>query len=100
MPTDPVSRTQRLRTIIDIQSMLVSVEFDLSSFLSMVVEHVQKLTNASGAVIELVEDTEMVYRAASGTLAPHIGIRLQRANSLSGLCVQTREILQSVDTAL
>jgi diguanylate cyclase (GGDEF)-like protein len=99
-PSDPATRTQQLRTIIDIQSMLVSVEFDLSSFLRIVVEHVQQLTNASGAVIELVEDTDMVYGAASGTLAPHVGFRLPRANTLSGLCVQTRQILQSVDTSL
>jgi len=39
----------------------------------------------------------MVYRAASGTAASHVGLRLKIAASLSGQCVLTAEILRCDD---
>lgn len=55
---------------------------------------------ATGAVIELLDGDEMVYRATSGTAAPFKGVRLQVASSLSGACVHLGEVLVSHDTAL
>ncbi|GAB6196146.1 diguanylate cyclase domain-containing protein [Lysobacter xanthus] len=63
-----------------------------------VVETVQRLTRCVGAVLEVADDDEMVYRAASGVVAGHVGLRLDRATSLSGLCVAERRVLQAVDT--
>jgi len=40
----------------------------------------------------------MVYRAAAGQLAPHIGLRLKAATSLSGRCVAHGTIMHSTDT--
>ncbi len=96
----PVNETAlRLKKIIDMQSLLVSMKFDLGEFMQTVAEQVQAVTSASGAVVELIEGNEMVYRAASGTVAPYIGLRLASENSLSGLCVRTGEMLISADTA-
>jgi diguanylate cyclase (GGDEF)-like protein len=49
-------------------------------------------------VIELAEDEDMVYRAASGLAAGQLGLRLKRASSLSGRCVMSGEILRCTDT--
>jgi diguanylate cyclase (GGDEF)-like protein len=91
--------TERLRRIIQVQSILGSAEFDLPNFMQTVVENMQSLTPATGAVVELLEGDEMVYKAAGGSVAPHVGLRLASAKSLSGLCVQTQELKISGDTS-
>ena len=48
--------------------------------------------------MELAEGDEMVYRAASGMAARLLGLRLKRASSLSGLCVETNEALRCDDS--
>lgn len=93
-PTRELPLTQVIRT----QARLASADFDLSAFLNLVVQQMQKLTPATGVVVELVEKDEMVYRAATGTVAAYIGLRLKIIGSISGLCVKTRKILHSPDT--
>ena len=63
-----------------------------------IVEQVQRLTRASGSVVEVVDGEDLVYRAASGMIRAHVGLRLPRAGSLSGRCVEFREVMYSPDT--
>ncbi|MBV9575592.1 MAG: GAF domain-containing protein, partial [Gammaproteobacteria bacterium] len=88
----------RLNRIIMVQSRLVSSNFNLDAFMDLIVHQMQDLTPATGVVIELVDGKEMVYRAATGTVASHIGMRLAIGNSISGLCVNSHKILSSNDT--
>lgn len=90
---------ERLTEIIDTQSILASAEFDLSAFMQIVVNRMQAMTPATGAVVELVQGDEMVYEAASGTLGPYVGTRLPKSKSLSGMCVADREVKIANDTA-
>jgi diguanylate cyclase (GGDEF)-like protein len=60
----------RLQKIIDLQSMLVSLQFNLPDFMQAVVTQLQALT---------------------GSIAPHTGLRLRAANSLSGLSIRNSE---------
>ncbi|MFZ6654321.1 diguanylate cyclase domain-containing protein [Undibacterium sp. TJN19] len=87
----------RLERIIETQSLLAQADLDLAVFMQLVVDTLQELTEAKGAVVELVDDDYMVYRSASGAIAQHVGLRLLRANSLSGLCVSSAQILQCDD---
>lgn len=89
-----------LNHIITTQEKLSEANFDIDFFMNLVVEQVQKLTKATGVVVELVEGDDMVYRAATGTVANHVGLHLTRKGSLSGLCVEKREVLRSDDTEL
>jgi len=91
--------SEHLKQIIELQSLLVSLEFDLATFMNIAVERLQKLTGATGAVIELKEGDEMVYKAVSGTVAPYLGFRIKMAGSLAGLCVSKGEIMISDDTS-
>lgn len=84
--------------IIHTQSLLTEAEFNLNAFMQLVVEQMQELTPASGAVIELIDGDEMVYRAATGTVAAYVGLRLKIKNSISGLCVSSNAVLSSDDT--
>jgi diguanylate cyclase (GGDEF)-like protein len=88
----------RLKKVIDLQGLLVSLRFNLPEFMQAVVNQLQEATGCSGTVVELLEGDEMVYAAASGTVAPYVGLRLQRGNSLSGLAIRMGEVLISTDT--
>jgi diguanylate cyclase (GGDEF)-like protein/PAS domain S-box-containing protein len=78
--------------------MLAKADLDLDAFINLVVERMAILTNATGTVMETVDGNEMVYHAAAGTLTEHLGLRFNIANSLSGLCIQSREVLNCIDT--
>ena len=91
------SRDQ-LIAIIRIQTEIARQGLDLAQVMSVVVERALELIKSEGAVIELAEDEDMVYRAASGIAAGQLGLRLKLASSLSGRCVLSGEILRCIDT--
>jgi putative methionine-R-sulfoxide reductase with GAF domain len=88
---------ERLQNLIDTQSAITQADQNLGQFMQIVASTVQELTGASGAVVELVEGDVMVYRCATGVVAPHVGVRLERNGSLSGLCVASAEVLRCND---
>ena len=86
-----------LMEIISAQTDIAQLGLDLGGVMAFVTERVQQLTGASGAIVELAEGDEMVYRAASGIAKHQLGLRLQRTGSLSGLCVGPRTVLRCDD---
>ena len=93
------AEADRLRMIIDTQSLINAAALDLDEVMRVVTEQAQLLTGADGGVVEMVEGDEMVYRAVSGTAAASLHTRLQRSRSLSGLCVDQRSPLRCDDTS-
>lgn len=77
----------KLLTIIRIQTEIAQLGPDLEQVMTLVARRAQSLTGATGAAVELVEGARMVYRAATGTASPQLGLGLERDGSLSGLCV-------------
>lgn len=90
----------RLQRIIDTQTTIVQSDLDLAGFMQLIVDTLQELTEAKGAVIEFVEGEWMVYRCASGLVSSHVGLRLRREDSLSGCCVAARQVLRCNDTEM
>ncbi len=88
---------ETLNRIIEIQS-AIATDFSMAGVMQLVVESAQEITNASGAVIEMAEGDSMVYCAASGSGAAHVGLRLPMFGSLSGLCVRTGAIHRCDDS--
>ena len=88
----------RLERIIQTQSLLVQAELDLDRFMQLVVDKVRELTGAAGAVVELVEGHDIVYRSASGHVARHVGLRLAFEESLSGRCMRSATALRCDDS--
>lgn len=63
-----------------------------------IVDQVLSLIQAAdGAVVELVDGDALAYVCAAGTLAEHVGLRLARDGSLSGLSVRRNETLYCRD---
>lgn len=98
-PDDEALRRYRatLDAVVELQHELVLATLDVDRVMRVVVERTQALTGADGAVVEIADGDEMVYRAACGSAAPHLGTRLKIATSLSGLSLRTGEILESRD---
>jgi len=82
-----VERLDRLERIIQTQALLVQADLELAPFMQLVVDNLRELTAADGAVVELVEGDEMVYHSGSGVARQHVGMRLARADSLSGRAI-------------
>ncbi|MEH2144398.1 PAS domain S-box protein [Nostoc sp.] len=91
-------RSQQLAAAIALQQEIAARSPHLDEVMALIVDRVQQLTQADGSVIEIVEGDELVYRAASGAVAPYVGLRLNIATSLSGQCIQTGKILNCTDT--
>lgn len=96
--TARADRLEWLQGLLEVQSLITEQGFDLDTFMQRVVDLAQSLTDAAGAVVELVEGEDMVYRRASGTIREYVGLRLVRAGSLSGLCVAQARVLRCDDT--
>ncbi len=89
---------ERLSSIIAIQQEIASAKLELNTVMSLVAERLRNLLGSDGAAVELVEGDELVYQAASGTVAPYLGLRLKVDSSLSGWCVRRGELMHSEDT--
>ncbi len=87
-----------LASVVEIQQEIATADLDLEAVMNLVAGRMRHVTRADGGVVELVEDEELVYRAASGTVGAHVGLRLDISSSLSGRCVLGGEILRSDDT--
>jgi TonB family protein len=57
-----------------------------------------KATRAGSAALALARGDELVCRAATGPLAPDLGVPLSTRDGLSGACLQTHRPQLSVDT--
>jgi putative methionine-R-sulfoxide reductase with GAF domain len=88
---------ERFTAIIATQNDIATAELDLNAVMALIVERTQQITNASGAVIELVEGEDTVYRTASGRAATHIGFRRPMSTSFSGLSVRSGKIMRCDD---
>lgn len=96
-PAPPSGNTDRLLDVIRTQTDIAKLGLDLGGVMALVAERAQRITRAFGAVVELAEGDDMVYRAAAGVAGPHLGMRLARATSLSGLCIREGRPLNCED---
>lgn len=92
------ARLARMEQLVAAQTALAEADLDLDAFMSAVVERLAGLTQAAGAIVELVDGEDLVYRAANTDFRHHMGVRLKRATSFSGLCVARAEVLLCDDT--
>jgi PAS domain S-box-containing protein len=99
--TSSTLRTSRLewllQGVLEMQQLVTDAEFDFDMFMQRVVDLAENLTAARGAVIELLEGDEMVYRSASVSLREYVGLRLKLGTSLSGRCVTEQRVLRCDD---
>jgi two-component system, cell cycle sensor histidine kinase and response regulator CckA len=89
---------EALAAVAETQQRITAAGADVNAVLHLVAEQAQRITGADGAVVEMREGEEMVYRAATGSAAAHVGLRLQVGSSLSGHVVLTDTPVLCMDT--
>ena len=94
----PQVSTETLLEIIHAQVRLVDLGNNLSAVIDEASAVAVRLTNADGAVVELLEGEEIVYRSASGIAEPQLGLRMPLANSLSGYCLMHKVAASCTDS--
>jgi PAS domain S-box-containing protein len=87
MPSS-IELAARLSAVVSLQQETLAVINDPDKVMQLVVNRTPEVTNGTGAVIEMAEGTDLVYRAASGTAAKQLGLRLSIGSSLSGAAVR------------
>lgn len=97
MPSS-IDLAARLASIVSLQQEILNVLDDAEKVMKLVVDRIPEVTSGSGAVIEILDGDEMVYRAASGSASSHVGLRLKREGSLSGEAVNKGAVLSCDDT--
>ena len=97
---DRLQIAQAQAAIVAIQQEVASSGEGLQSLMELLASRAQALSSATGAVVEWIEGDEMVYKAASGSLAGQTGMRLAREGSLSGLSVKQGQVLICDDSEL
>lgn len=88
-----------LIAIIAMQNEIARSSIGFENVMQVVAERAMVLTGATGAVVELVDEDAMLYRAACGSVAGFAGFRIPQEGSLAGLCVRERRALHAADTA-
>ena len=91
---------ERLASITAIQQEIAAAEPDQDCIMKLAVSRARQLTGADGAVIELVEGDEIVFRATAGSAAAQAGKRFDVQKSFSGLAIRTDEILRCDDAVM
>lgn len=89
---------KKLEEIIQAQTSIARLGINFGAILKEAAQQSQKLTNADGAVIELIENDEMVIRAASGIASHYYGVRRDSANNMSAIAIQTQKAFIANDT--
>ncbi len=86
-----------LSEVISAQQEIATAPLDLEASMGIVARRAMALTGATGAVVELLEGEELVYRCTCGSAAASLGMRLRAEGTLSGLCIEWRRPLESND---
>lgn len=89
---------KQLLSVIQTQTAIAKLGLDINAVMTLVAEQVQLITHAKGAIVELAEEGDMVYRAVSNGANQFLGLRLKMGSSLSGLCIAQNTTLYCKDS--
>src|ERR1700686_2142443 len=73
-------------------------QFVLDEVLQLVAERAVAITGADGLAIALAQNSEIVLRAAAGTVRPEMGAHINRYSAVSGACFRTAQVVSCDDT--
>lgn len=86
-----------LRGLIKIQNSIYSKQFSHGEILDLISFHAMSLTYGSGAVVEVIQNGKIEYRATAGACEPFRGMVFPAENSLSHLCLTQRKAKLCMD---
>ncbi len=86
-----------LSAIVETQKLIQTMQLDLPAAAELVAQRVQKITNASGTAIGIIEKGQLFYRAATGSAAIDAGTRVAPDSALSADCLSQGSAMNFLD---
>ncbi|WP_413292760.1 CHASE3 domain-containing protein [Bdellovibrio sp. HCB185ZH] len=84
--------------VIELQNEIVNnAALTESAVMDLVVRLSARLTGADGALVEMIEGDELVYRYVHGAAQPFLGMRIKSEGSFSGRCIREMRALNCPD---
>jgi two-component system, sensor histidine kinase len=80
-------RRSLLAKVISIQNEIALAPKDADSIMSAIVRLSSDLTSSDGAIVEVIDGDDLVYRYVHGTASSKLNMRIPRAGSFSGLSI-------------
>ncbi|MDQ1723926.1 MAG: diguanylate cyclase [Frankiaceae bacterium] len=90
--------SDRLAAIVGVQNEVLRAALSASAMQHLVVERAKALVVCDGATLEMLDGRDMVCVAAAGSASDYVGLRLDQATTMSGLCVRSGEPQACEDT--
>ncbi|MEO6259477.1 MAG: GAF domain-containing protein [Thermoanaerobaculia bacterium] len=81
------------------QDVLAAASGEEAELLNLIVRKTAAIASGGGAIVQLLYDQDLVFRAVSGPLEHFVGAHIATEQSLSGICIRDREVLRSDDSA-
>lgn len=97
MTVTPAAGAEDLARVIRMQQEIATSSLGFEDLMRLICRRTRELVPVSGSVVELVEGSEMVYRAMDSTGPSSVGLRLNINTSMSGLAVRLNETLRCDD---
>jgi two-component system cell cycle sensor histidine kinase/response regulator CckA len=92
------SNLGRLHAIIETQQEISALELDPDAVTTALVQRAQRLAGGDGAAVQWFDGHESVFHYCSGIASHHVGLRLDRGQSLAGVAARTGEVAYAADT--
>lgn len=93
-------RNAQAEALIKLQHDVAEALPSRSAVIEVILQFAQRQTRAGGSVLERLSEREIVYDAATGSLAGQVGLRLPRAGSFTGLSADLHQTLVCHETAV
>ncbi|KJV24716.1 hypothetical protein VI06_21420 [Aquitalea magnusonii] len=87
-----------LLRIVNFQHQIIRLGANFTAVMTEAAQGAQELTDSDGSVLEIVEGSELVYRASSTSALSLLGARIHLEGSLSGECIRSGKALICYDT--
>jgi hypothetical protein len=88
-----------LSAIVETQKLIQTLQLDFTAAAALVAERSQKITNASGAAIGILDKGQLIYRAGTGTAKGDAGNQVAPDSALSANCISKGITEQYADVA-
>jgi putative methionine-R-sulfoxide reductase with GAF domain len=88
---------QILAAIADLQRQVLGGKLDSQSALTAIAEQVRQFTGATGSTIGVVEDQDVIYKAAAGDLAGLAKMRMKTASAMICQCLRKGKVVACDD---
>jgi len=96
--TDETSQT--LAEIVATQHQIQMANLDLREALDLIAERAKRIVHADGALIGLLQENELQYRAGSGSALKLVGMLMPAESCLTTECLKYGATLQSKDVSV